>query len=300
MTEPGASSPVAFIGLGMMGLPMAMRLHEAGIALRVCDASETARDAFAKCGIPAFKTPCEAATGAAVVITMLPNSAVVREVALGENGIAKTLAQGSLIIDMSSSAPQETRALAAELKQHGLDLIDAPVSGGVVRARNGSLAIMVGGDPQQVDRARPLLTHLGSSIIPVGDVGCGHAAKALNNYVSAAGLSAACEALAVAQAFGLDPSVLVDVLNQSTGKNNSTEIKLKPFILSGSFSSGFSMALMAKDLSTAAQLAESLPVTAKGISDAALLWNAASARLGSGADHTEIYRYLADPNSGGK
>jgi 3-hydroxyisobutyrate dehydrogenase len=175
----------------------------------------------------------------------------------------------------------------------GLKLIDAPVSGGVRRVLDGTLTIMAGGDAADVERARPLFEAIGKAIIPTGPIGSGHAVKALNNYVSAAGLAAACEAALIAERFGVDPAVLVDVLNVSTGKNNSTEVKMKPFVLSGSFASGFAMALMAKDLRTAADLARQLGIGENGTGAAAGLWTEASSALGKSADHTEIHRFLA-------
>jgi 3-hydroxyisobutyrate dehydrogenase len=174
------------------------------------------------------------------------------------------------------------------------------VSGGVRRAADGSLAIMTGGEADQIARVRPLLEAMGKSIFMTGAVGSGHAVKALNNFVSAAGLQAACEAAIIAEKFGIDGNVLVDVLNASTGRNNSTEVKMKPFILSGSFASGFSMALMAKDLQTAADLAEELGLNARIVKDTAELWSEASTAEGSGADHTEIYRHLATQCGGKK
>lgn len=285
--------PVAFIGLGMMGLPMATRLIEAGHAVRGADLSAAARLTFAERGGSAFATAREAADGVATVITMLPDGAIVREALLGANGLAGVLPPGALVVDMSSSAPLGTRRLAQELAARHIGLIDAPVSGGVRRAVDGTLAIMVGGEPADLERARPLLKAMGGSIIATGPVGSGHAVKALNNYVSAAGLAAACEAAIVAEKFGIDPGVLVDVLNVSTGKNNSTELKMKPFVLSGSFASGFAMALMAKDLRTAADLAHELGVEAGGADAAAELWANALSELGKAADHTEIYRFLA-------
>ena len=289
------SAPVAFIGLGMMGMPMALRLVNAGIRVRGADLSEAARNAFAAAGGEAFATPREAALGVSLVITMLPSGAIVREALLGVDGACATLSPEALVVDMSSCAPMDTRALAIDLSRLGIALIDAPVSGGVRRAADGSLAIMAGGDAAHIERARPYLELLGKSIIATGPVGSGHAVKALNNYVSAAGLQAACEAALIAEKFGVDPGVLVDVLNVSTGRNNSTEIKMKPFVLSGTFASGFSMALMAKDLSIASDLATHLGVPAAGARDTATLWAAASHELGRAADHTEIYRYLAMP-----
>ncbi|MEQ1953151.1 NAD(P)-dependent oxidoreductase [Mesorhizobium sp. CN2-181] len=304
MTDPAADpGPIAFIGLGMMGLPMASRLVAAGFSVRGSDLSEQALAAFAAAGGIVCASARTAAQGTTIVITMLPNGSIVRDALLGSGGAALALAPGSLVIDMSSSAPMETRQLAEELSAREVFLVDAPVSGGVKRAVSGTLAIMAGGDPAQIERARPVLSAMGSTIIATGAPGSGHAVKALNNYVSAAGLVAACEAVLIAEKFGVDPNVLVDVLNVSTGKNNSTELKLKPFILSRTFASGFSMALMAKDLRTAADLSEQLGVDAEGARDAATLWAEASATLGKAADHTEIHRFVAGrsvkPEQGG-
>jgi 3-hydroxyisobutyrate dehydrogenase len=290
--RPGAT-PVGFIGLGMMGLPMASRLVGAGFDVRGGDLSATARAGFTANGGRACANTREVADGADILITMLPDDRVVREALLGPDGAIAVLAAGALVIDMSSSAPLATRQLAEELSRKHVFLIDAPVSGGVRRALDGSLSIMAGGDEVAVDRALPLLQAMGKSIFRTGPVGSGHAVKALNNYVSAAGLAAACEAAIIAEKFGVDPNVLVDVLNVSTGRNNSTEVKMKPYVLSGSFASAFSMQLMAKDLRTAADLAMQLGVEAGGVRDAAELWMQASQALGKAADHTEIYRFLA-------
>jgi 3-hydroxyisobutyrate dehydrogenase len=144
----------------------------------------------------------------------------------------------------------------------------------VKRALSGTLAIMAGGEVGSIERARPILEAMGQSLFVVGPLGAGHAMKALNNYVSAAGLVAACEAVIVGQSFGLDPQTVVDVLNVSTGRN-------------------FSMALMAKDIETAADLSSNIGADADGIRAAALLWRKASETLGPGTDHTAIFRYLA-------
>ena len=295
MTDPlkPALGPVSLVGLGMMGLPMSARLLAAGYTVRGSDLSAEARNTFAERGGLPFDTALQAVEGVEILITMLPNGGIVRDALFGPGGATEVLAPGALVIDMSSSAPMETRRLAEDLAAKGIFLIDAPVSGGVRRAVDGSLTIMAGGDPGQVERARPFLQAMGKHIIPTGPVGSGHAVKALNNYVSAAGLAAACEAAIIAEKFGVDPNVLVDVLNVSTGRNNSTEVKMKPFILSGSFASGFSMALMAKDLRTAADLAGQLDIEAEGAHEAAALWAKASTALGKTADHTEIYRFLA-------
>jgi 3-hydroxyisobutyrate dehydrogenase len=166
---------------------------------------------------------------------MLPDGEAVRAALLEPDGLASHLQPGALVVDMGSSQPFGTATLAAELAALGVRLIDAPVSGGVARAETGELAIMAGGEPADVDRARPQLGVLGSRIFHVGPVGAGHALKALNNFVSAAGLTAVLEALHAAERFGIDPETLAEVLNVSSGRNNATETKLRQFILSGTY-----------------------------------------------------------------
>jgi 3-hydroxyisobutyrate dehydrogenase len=283
---------VAFIGLGQMGQQMARRLVAAGVPVRAFDLSAQAREAFRAAGGTVANSAPEALARATIIITILPNGNIVRNALLEDQAIGSA-GRNALVIEMSSSGPLETRELERELNAFGVRIIDAPVSGGVNRAADGTLAIMVGGDPKMVERARPILLMFGQAVRIVGPVGAGHAMKALNNYVSAAGLSAACEAVIVGQCFGLDPEVVVDILNVSTGRNNSTDTKMKPFILSGTFASGFSMALMSKDLNTAAELSRSVVANAEGIRSVAHLWSEASRVMPANADHTAIFQYLS-------
>ncbi len=250
------SDTVVFVGLGQMGLPMAKRCIAAGFTVRGADLSAPARDALTAAGGQAFANGREAAKDASLLITMLPDSKVVRAAVIGEQGVADVLTKNALIIDMSSSVPVDTQSLGKDLAVRGIGLIDAPVSGGVKRAIDGSLSIMAGGDAGLVERARPVLQAMAKSVFATGPLGSGHAMKALNNYVSAAGLVAACEALLVGRRFGLQPETIIDVLNASTGKNNSTDVKMKQFVISETFASGFSLALMAKDLRIAADLSK--------------------------------------------
>lgn len=298
---------VTFVGLGKMGRPMALRLIGAGFAVTCHDRVAAMQAPLVEAGATGAATLGEAVRGADAVITMLPDGKAVREALLGEPGAERMMRTGALLIDMSSSAPMGTRALGEELHGLNIAMIDAPVSGGVARAGDGTLAVMAGGDPAQVERARPLLESMGSKVFHAGRLGSGHAIKALNNFVSAAGLAAACEAVLVADAFGIDPDTLVDVLNASTGRNNSTEVKLKPHVLSGRFASGFAMALMSKDLRTAADLAEDLAATGSSpgglpalpvLSQQARLWEQALDALGQQADHTEIFRFLQHATEG--
>jgi 3-hydroxyisobutyrate dehydrogenase len=290
-----AKPRIGFVGLGNMGAPMAENLLKAGFELAIADADPGRLAGFAKrAAQPA--SLAELGRASELVITMLPDGKIVRKVLCGtagsNDGILAGLAAGSLVIDMSSSAPVGTRALGAELAARGVALVDAPVSGGVKRAVDGTLAIMVGGEAADVERCRPLLAAMGRDIFPTGPLGSGHAMKALNNYVSAAGLAAAAEAVLVGQRFGLDPAVMTDILNASTGRNNATENKLKQSILSRRYGAGFSLGLMAKDLRTALETAEATATPAPLAAACIALWNAAEARLGGAADHTEIARYL--------
>lgn len=280
---------IAVIGLGNMGRPMAACLVRAGYDVVGFDTFEQARDKYKEAGGKSAPTAAEAVSGTAAVITLLPDGKIVRAAV---EAIKASLAPGAVVIDMSSSAPLGTRTLGEEIIAAGFEFVDAPVSGGVKRAIDGTLAIMVGGDAKTIDRVDPVLAAMGKSIFRTGPLGSGHAAKALNNYVSAAGLAAAAEAVAIGERFGLAPDILTDVLNASTGRNNSTENKLKQFVIPAKFTSGFSMALMAKDIRTADELAHQIGVTAPLADKVAALWDAALDNLGNAADHTEIGRYL--------
>lgn len=280
---------ITVVGLGNMGQPMAACLARAGYQVVGFDTSAEARDRFASAGGRSAPTAAEALAGAAAVITLLPDGRIVRAAV---ESMRPHLAPGTVVIDMSSSAPVGTKALGEELIAAGFGFIDAPVSGGVKRAIDGTLAIMAGGDAGTIDKAEPVLKAMGKSIFRTGPLGSGHAAKALNNYVSAAGLAAAVEAVAIGGRFGIAPDVLVDVLNASTGRNNSTENKLKQFVIPEKFTSGFSLALMAKDIRTADDLAHQIGVAAPLADEVAALWDGALKALGSSADHTEIGRYL--------
>jgi 3-hydroxyisobutyrate dehydrogenase len=280
---------IAVIGLGNMGQPMAACLARAGFAVIGYDASPDTCAKFSAAGGKVAPSAAEAVSKAAVVVTLLPDGKIVRKVV---DGIRPHLAAGTVVIDMSSSAPVGTKQLGEELIAGGFEFIDAPVSGGVKRAIDGTLAIMVGGDIKTLERARSVLDAMGKSIFHAGPLGAGHAAKALNNYVSAAGLAAAVEAVAIGKKFGIEPGVLVDVLNASTGRNNSTENKIKQFVIPEKFTSGFSMSLMAKDIRTAQELAEQIGVIAPLAEEVSELWGNALDTLGPSADHTEIGRYL--------
>ncbi len=290
---------IAFIGLGQMGAPMARKLLSAGYIVRGNDrdASVAARfadnDNFLWC-----ESAAEAMQGTELLILMLPDSGIVDSVLwAGDAALSRLMKQGSLVIDMSSSDPMRSRANAQKLKALGLGFIDAPVSGGVKKAEAGTLAIMIGGDIAAVERARPVLEAMGKTLTHVGEAGAGHAVKALNNYVSAAGLLAVCEALSAAEKFGIDPHLVNQVFNASTGKNNTTENKVESFMLNGAFNSGFSLALMKKDLETANRFIDQVESASEFSGQCLKIWQSADGFLGKGSDHTELYEYIKAPRS---
>lgn len=284
---------IGLVGVGNMGAPMARCLAKAGNSVMLYDARrELVEPLLAETNLFSA-APDLAALGRAckIVVTMLPDSKVVRRATLGEGGtagFAGTLAKGSVVVDMSSSYPLDTVRLGEELAAKGASLVDAPVSGGVPRAVSGTLAIMVGGADADIDRVEPLLKAMGT-IHRTGRLGFGHAMKSLNNYVSAAGLMAASEALVVGETFGLSPKQMVEILNVSSGKNNTTENKAERYMLSGAFDLGFSLALMDKDVGMARRLAEELKVPAEELGYVSGLLTQALGELGPTADHTAVY-----------
>ncbi|CCH09825.1 NAD(P)-dependent oxidoreductase [Achromobacter xylosoxidans] len=279
------------IGIGSMGWPMAARLAQAGYAVTVYDAVPGQADRFAQeVGGQAAATCAALAAQSDIVFTMLPTSAIVEQVLSGEQGVLAGLQPGSVVVDMSSGVPAHTQRLAQAVAAAGSQMVDAPVSGGVPRARSGELAIMFGGPAATLERVRPALSAMGTSITAVGEVGSAHAMKALNNLVSAGGFLIGVEAMLIGQQFGLDPEVIVDVLNASTGMNNSTQKKFKQFVLSRQFNSGFGLDLMVKDLGIALGIATDTGTPTPFAALCRELWAAAGKTLGKGQDHTAVAR----------
>ncbi len=274
---------VGFIGIGKMGRPMALRLAGEGHEVIAYDAQPGATAGLASVAAG----PLEAVAACPTVITMLPNGGIVRAVA---DQISPMMAEDAVLIDMSTSYPLETLDLRKALPSH-IRLIDAPVSGGVWRAEIGTLTIIAGGEAADLDAVQPMLEAMGK-VTRTGALGSGHAMKLMNNYLSAAGLAAACEAVTVGRAFGLDPDVMADVFNGSTGKNNATEVKLKQHVNNEAYATGFSMGLMAKDLALGAKLTAELGLTAEGWEAMKTLFAKGVEAYGEDADHTEIAKLL--------
>ncbi|TMI39727.1 MAG: NAD(P)-dependent oxidoreductase [Betaproteobacteria bacterium] len=262
-----------------MGQPMAANLAKEGFAVRSFDLNGTGSSSSVQ----------DAAAGAELLITMLPDGKAVREAVLEA---LPALSSGAVVVDMSSSDPAATRALGAALAARGIELVDAPVSGAVPKAIDGTLTIMAGGNAATLKRITPVLEKMGDRVFHVGPLGAGHAVKALNNYLGAAGTLAGFEALLIARAYGLDPKPMLEAINASTGRNSATERKIPQQVLTGAFASGFRLALMVKDVGIAYRLARDLGIDAPYLREALKLWRDAQRSLPADADHTRAYEYL--------
>jgi len=268
---------VAFIGLGVMGKLMAANLAKK-YKVRSYDLN----------GSGNCRTARAAAEGSEVLITMVPNGNDVRDAVLDA---LPGLKRGAVVVDMSSSDPAGTLALGKVLKANRIAMVDAPVSGARFKAKDGTLAIMVGGEKPAVNKVMPVLQTMGTEIFYCGKLGAGHAVKALNNYLGAAGTLAGFEALLIAQRFGLDPKPMIAAINASTGRNSTTVRKIPQDILTGAYASGFKLSLMTKDVGIAAELARGLKMKTPFLKETLKHWNAAQKMLTRDADHTEIYKY---------
>jgi len=288
-----ANPHIGFIGIGQMGMPMIRNLLQAnfsviGFDLNPLVAQELKNEAHFEMAASAITLTkkCD------VIILMLPDSNIVDRLLWdSDDALVKAMNTKQTLIDMSSSDPVRSRANFDRMAQLGISFIDAPVSGGVRRAKDGSLSIMIGGLAPAVESVQPIFKAMGETLVHVGAAGAGHAVKALNNYVSASGLLAVCEALIAAEKFGIDPHLVNQVFNASTGKNNTTDVKVENFMLSGTFNSGFSLALMRKDLQTALDFITRME-TPKTFADACTqTWTQAEKTLDKGADHTAMYAF---------
>lgn len=288
-----AVDTIGFIGLGTMGRPMAACIARGGFPLIVYDVNEATVAAVADAlGASGADSPKQVAEACRTVITMVPSGKDVRTVALGPDGLAGGFAPDSVLIDMSSSAPSGTVELAKELASRGIEMIDAPVSGGRAKAVDGTLTLMVGGDEAVIDRCRPVLESMSENIFHTGTVGSGHATKALNNLLNAMGQLAASEALLIGERFGLDPQTLLDTVNASTGMNHATLHKMSQFVLSGRFDSDFALDLMLKDVDIALGLARETGTPVPYAELCRTIWAEAREKLGPGLDQTDIARWV--------
>ncbi|HEX4113132.1 MAG TPA: NAD(P)-dependent oxidoreductase [Stellaceae bacterium] len=288
----GAKPALGFVGLGNMGGPMTNNLVKAGYRVTGFDIDRPRLLQRAQeIGFHAAESLADCAKRSDTVITMLPNGHIVREAVLGGNGIAEGLAKGGLIIDLSSAGATGTAALGKELAASGIALIDAPVSGGVTGAVNGTLAIMVGGnDEAAIARAWPILETMGKKLFRAGPLGAGHAAKSINNYLGATNLIAIAEGLIAGTKFGLDPANLLAIVNASTGASGTSQGLYPGQVLNRKFGAGFALALMAKDVGLAADLARDVGINAEVMQHTAKVWARARDTLKGNPDFTEIVK----------
>lgn len=286
------STKVGFIGLGNMGAPMAANVAHSGFDLIVRDTDQNlaSKIAYAS-GAVAASSPSDFAE-VEIVVTMLPTSTIVSQALFDwGDGVVHHLAPDAVIVDMSSSDPTQTKELGKILKSHGIALIDAPVSGGVSKATTGELSIMLGCDnAEAIFKALPIVESMSSVIFRTGDLGSGHAMKALNNFVAAAATTAACEALVIGDRFGLDQHTILDVLNSSTGRSWVTENVLGPHVVDREYGSGFSLALYSKDVGIAKNLAAAVDDPAPVCTAVASAMTSALSTLGN-VDHTEAITF---------
>lgn len=284
---------IGFIGLGVMGTPMATHLAHAGHRLSVLDLDRELTDRVARqLDARAASTPAELARYSDVIITMLPNGQVVQQVVTGPDGVLQGVRPGALLLDTSSAEPWLTEATAAALAERGARMVDAPVSGAAWGAADATLVFMVGGADADVERVRPLLQLMGRSVHHLGGLGCGHAMKCLNNCVTAMTFAATSEALVAGKRYGLDPKAMVDVLNESTGGSWITQTHYHQRVFNRAFDDPFKLGLMLKDVGIALQLARetATPMPMAGLGQQ--LWRMADHAAGPGASVSELVRWV--------
>ncbi len=283
---------IGFVGIGMMGSRMIQNLK--GFAkLLVFDVDHARASQVAAEASATAAAELSGLSQADAVILMLPNSHVVDAVVKGGDkgpGLIDILGSGAMIIDMSSSTPSNTIENARQCAKKGIHYIDAPVSGGPTGAAAGTLAIMVGGTPEDFNHAKPLLEKMGGNVVLTGDIGAGHAVKALNNLLGATILAATAEIFAAGEKFGLDPHVMQKIINTSSGRSFSTDLTYPKAVLPKTWDFGFAMGLMNKDIGIAMSLIESTGVDTALNRQASEMWAKAMATTGPTSDMTEIVR----------
>lgn len=285
---------IGFVGLGVMGAPMAGHVLAAGHSLTVLDLSADALRRFldAHPAAAGASSPAQLAATSDVVITMLPNGREVERVALGAEGLVDALAPGALLLDTSSSEPWLTRRTAQALAARGIAMVDAPVSGAQAGAQSAQLVFMIGGDAAAVARVTPILRRMGRALFHLGPLGAGHTMKCINNLITALNFLATAEGLVIGKRCGLDPAAMNAVLNESTGMSWVTQNHVAQRILSRRFDDPFKLELMVKDIDIALTLAREaglpLPVSALGEQ----LWRAALADTGADANVSELFRWV--------
>lgn len=285
---------VGVVGLGQMGSRMALSLKRAGFAVIGTDASATAMAAL-EGQIRLATTPAALASISDTIVLSLPTAQIVEAVVSGPDGLTSALQPGTLIIDTSTSHPETTRKLEAQLRESGAAFIDAPVSGGPKRAATGELTMVLGGEAADIERAKPVLSALSTRQVHVGASGAGHMAKIVNNLMCAAHLLMAGESFRLAQAAGLDPERLLEAINGGSGRSGVTEVNFPTWVMNDAFDSGFTMQLMRKDVRLALQMAEETGLALPLTQEIGALWAASAGTIPDADDFNRIAAFRPEP-----
>jgi 3-hydroxyisobutyrate dehydrogenase-like beta-hydroxyacid dehydrogenase len=287
-----AAPVIGFVGVGAMGAPIVEALAVTCNALVVHDNDPRAVEPAVARGATACSSPAEVANAADLVFVSLPRPAVVKAVALGEGGLVEGTRMQTYV-DLSTTGAMVAEEVATALAAKGIDVLDAPISGGVAGAEARTLAVMAAGDAAVFERVRPLLELFGKHVVLVGETpGQGQIAKLLNNLLSATALAITSEAVTFGVAAGLDPAVLLDVFNAGTGRNTATATKFPEHVLTGRFASGFRLELMAKDLELCLGEARARQFPMQVGDLVQQLWTQAASQADASTDHTEIIRFF--------
>lgn len=290
MADPDSSQAVAFIGLGTMGAILSGRLLGAGHRVRAFDLDPGALERAVERGADGADSPRDAAAGADVAVLSLPSPAIVEEVVTGPDGVLASLSPGSVIADMSTIDPATTRRLHARVAEQGSFFLDAPVSGGVMRAESGELTIMVGGDETALERCRPVLAKLGSNIVRVGESGSGQVVKLCNNMLVAIIVAGLAETLVTGAKAGVDARTLTDIVRISAGGSWILENHLPLTTLADDYAPRFSLDLLYKDVSLFGETADGAGVPVPVAAATEEMLKAARGRGLGGLDQTVVVK----------
>lgn len=285
---------VGVIGLGNMGRGMALTLQRSGYAVLGLDKSEQVSAVAREAGIPLASSLPELAKACTAIVLSLPTSAIVRAVLEGDEGLLANAAPGTLLIDTTTADPQITRELAVTLKDKGFRFVDAPVSGGPTGAMKGELTMFIGGSDDDVAYANPILSALGTKRFHIGDVSAGHVAKLINNLLTASHLVTASEAFRLANAAGISTDQLIEAVNAGSGRSGVTLFNYPNRILNNTYSSGFTMQLMRKDVNLAVSLGDALGLSLPTVSVIGDIWKSSASALADGEDFNRIVNFERD------
>ncbi|OZI70888.1 oxidoreductase [Bordetella genomosp. 12] len=284
---------LGFVGIGRMGAPMAERLLDAGFELTIYDTQAAGLQALKAKGAHIAASPREVADAASTVLVSLPTPDIVISVALGENGLARGKAVRT-VIDLSTSGSEAARTLAEGLASLDIQSIDCPVSGGVTGAKRGTLALMVSGPRERFEALEPVFNALGKPVYVGEKPGMAQTMKVINNLISVTALSITSELMVMGVKAGLDPDVMLQVINSGSGRTNASEDKIPRFVLTRNFDFGFAIGLSVKDVRLCLEESEQLGVTLRVGDAARKLLNDARDKFGNDADLTEIIRYVEE------